>query len=203
MAAHIYDSSGVDAATDGMGNVKITASPSAAVAQPRRTIDLTFDLESDSTPPMQNDDLVVLQSPHRTIAGDARDSFNSMKVSVWKRVLFLFLAACFFALAAAGVILPGPPTTPFLMLTSYFLVRSYPTLNEKLLKSALFGPILVDWQVKRGVRRDVKAKAVSVVMVAVGFSIYITAFALGPSLIFAVFASIGIVVIVILPEPRD
>tara|TARA_R110002020_G_scaffold38935_1_gene116528 strand:- start:434 stop:739 length:306 start_codon:yes stop_codon:yes gene_type:complete len=101
------------------------------------------------------------------------------------------------------VILPVLPTTPFLLLTSYFLVRSYPRLNEKLLKLTLFGSILVDWQVNGGVRRDVKTKAVSIVIIAIGFSIYITAFSRRLSLIIAAVASLGIVVIVNLPEPRD
>lgn len=127
----------------------------------------------------------------------------TQSVSGLRRVLYLLLAGGFFVLAMAGVILPGLPTTPFLLLTSYFLVRSYPRFNERLLKSKLFGPILVDWQVKGGVRRDVKAKAISVVLIAIGFSLYVTQFSLVPSLIVTVSAGIGIVVIVKLPEPRD
>jgi uncharacterized membrane protein YbaN (DUF454 family) len=123
-------------------------------------------------------------------------------VSVLRRAVYLFLAGVFFVLAMAGVILPGLPTTPFLLLTSYFLVRSYPRLNERLLKSKLFGPVLFDWQVKGGVRRDVKAKAISVVFIAIGFSVYLTQFSLVPSLIVSASAAIGIFVILKLPEPR-
>ena len=128
---------------------------------------------------------------------------TTQSVSGLRRVLYLLLAGGCFVLAIAGVILPGLPTTPFLLLTSYFLVRSYPRLNERLQKSKLFGPILVYWQVKGGVRRDVKAKAISVVFIAIGFSLYITQFSLIPSLIVSVSACIGILVILKLPEPRD
>ncbi len=161
------------------------------------------ELNSNSSPPKQNGDLLAFQSPQRTVADDKFEVLISETVSVWRRVLYLFLAAFFFALATAGVILPVLPTTPFLLLTSYFLVRSYPRLNEKLLKLTLFGSILVDWQVNGGVRRDVKTKAVSIVIIAIGFSIYITAFSRRLSLIIAAVASLGIVVIVNLPEPRD
>ena len=123
-------------------------------------------------------------------------------VSRIRRLLYLLLAGGFFLLAMAGVILPGLPTTPFLLLTSYFLVRSYPKLNERLLKSKLFGPILVDWQVKGGVRRDVKTKAISVVLIAIAASLYVTQFALVPSLVVSASACVGIAVIVKLPEPR-
>ncbi len=127
----------------------------------------------------------------------------TQSVSGLRRVLYLLSAGGFFVLAIAGVIVPGLPTTPFLLLTSYFLVRSYPRLNDRLLKSKLFGPILFDWQVKSGVRQDVKAKAISVVLIAIGFSLYVTRFSLVPSLIVSVAAAIGIFVILKLPEPRD
>lgn len=89
-----------------------------------------------------------------------------------RRLLYLLLAGGFFLLAMPCVILPGLPTTPFLLLTSYFVVRSYPKLNDRLLKSELFGPILIDWEVKGGVPRDVKAKAISVALIAIAFSLY-------------------------------
>ncbi|MFY9254275.1 MAG: DUF454 family protein [Fuerstiella sp.] len=128
---------------------------------------------------------------------------TTQSVTGLRRMLYLLLAGGFFVLAMAGVILPGLLTTPFLLLTSYFLVRSYPRLNERLIKSKLFGPILVDWHVKGGVRRAVKAKAISFVFLAIGLSVYVTQFSLVPSLIVSVAAGIGIVVIVKLPEPRD
>ena len=81
-------------------------------------------------------------------------------------------------------------------------MRSYAKLNERLLKSKLFGPILVDWQVKGGVRRDVKTKAISVVLIAIAVSLYVTQFALVPSLVVSASACVGIAVIVKLPEPR-
>jgi len=84
----------------------------------------------------------------------------------WRRAVLLALAGLFFGLAAVGAVLPGLPTTPFLLLTSWLLVRSSPRLNEALLRSRLFGRLLRDWQERRGVRRAVKVRAV-VVIVAV------------------------------------
>lgn len=84
-----------------------------------------------------------------------------------KRLFFLLSAGLFFMLATVGIFVPGLPTTPFLLLTSYFLARSSPQLNAMLLRSKLFGPILTDWQVHGGIRRDVKVKAVSVVIIVV------------------------------------
>ena len=80
-------------------------------------------------------------------------------------------AAAFFAVGVLGVFLPVLPATPFLLLTSYFLVRSSPRLNAALLRSRFFGPILKDWQVHGGVRRDVKIQAIVIVVIAVAASI--------------------------------
>ncbi len=73
-----------------------------------------------------------------------------------RRYLFLALAGIFFLLACIGVVLPGIPTTPFLILTSYLLIRSSPSLNRKLMGSKTFGPILRDWHEHRALRPKVK-----------------------------------------------
>lgn len=120
-----------------------------------------------------------------------------------RKILNLTLAAGFFLLAVVGIVLPGLPTTPFLLLTSYFLVRSYPQLNEVLLKSRLFGGILTDWQIRGGVRRDVKIKAVCCVVLAMGFSVYASGAELRFSAAMAILACVGVGVVVKLPEAKS
>ena len=87
------------------------------------------------------------------------------------RWLYGLLAGLFFLLGTAGAILPGLPATPFLLLTSCFLVRINPKLNDRLLRSRFLGPILVDWQQHGGVRRHVKIKSVICVALIVGLSL--------------------------------
>lgn len=88
-----------------------------------------------------------------------------------RRWLFLGLAGFFFFMASVGVALPGIPTTPFLILTSYFLIRSSPRLNEKLLSSRTFGPILRDWNEHRALRPKVKLVSLVSCTVVVGLSL--------------------------------
>jgi len=45
-----------------------------------------------------------------------------------------------FALGAVGTVVPGLPTTVFLLLGSFFLTRSCPWLERRLVESALFRP---------------------------------------------------------------
>ncbi|MCR9202358.1 MAG: YbaN family protein, partial [Planctomycetaceae bacterium] len=105
----------------------------------------------------------------------------------------------FFVLGALGLLLPGLPTTPFLLLTSYFLVRISPQLNQKLLRSRFVGGILTDWQVKRGVRSSVKVRAVSVVVLAVSATVYFTRDRPLPACVTVLLAAVGITVILRLP----
>ena len=101
----------------------------------------------------------------------------------------------------AGALLPVVPATPFLLLTSYFLLHSSPRLNARLLNSKLFGPILVDWQVHGGVRNSVKIKAVTAVVMAVALTIFVTNQAMLPSLVVITLAAVGIGVVLALPAP--
>ncbi len=86
------------------------------------------------------------------------------------RWAYLAVAAVTFCLALAGVVLPGLPATPFLLLTSFLLVRSYPKLNDRLLRLRFVGPLLTDWQEHRGVRRHVKIKALVLIAAALAMT---------------------------------
>lgn len=89
------------------------------------------------------------------------------------RPLYLSLAALFVTLAGLGVLLPVLPTTPFLLLTSWCLVRSSPTWHARLCRSPLFGPLLADWERHHGVRLHVKVTALGMLAVAVGTSLWL------------------------------
>ena len=137
---------------------------------------------------------------------DSEPEQNSRTVSQvtgWKRALFLLLAGLFFVVGAAGTVLPGLPGTPFLLLTSYFLVRSFPLLNERLLRSRLFGPILRDWQQRGGVRRDIKVKAIVIVVTAIGVSLWVSRTRVWLCGLMILLAAVGITVILKLPTLTD
>ena len=93
------------------------------------------------------------------------------QVSGLRRGLFVALGGIFVALGFVGVALPGIPTTPFLLLASYFFVRSSPKLHQRLLRSKLFGPTLRDWQRHRGVKRRTKWISISCCSLMICFSI--------------------------------
>lgn len=120
-----------------------------------------------------------------------------------KRLIYLGCAALFFALALLGMILPIVPATPFLLVTSYFLVRSFPKLNDRLLDMPYFGPILYDWEVRKGIRTSTKIQAIATVVVGWGISLLVFPIPGWALIVMAVLVIIGILVIYRVPEPRD
>ncbi len=117
-----------------------------------------------------------------------------------RKVVYLFLAFVFFVLGALGVALPVLPTTPFLLLTSYFLIRTSPRLNQALLRSPVLGQVLKDWQQDGGVRLSVKIHAISIVLIIVLATLYFSPISVALKTILVVLASIGILVVIRLPR---
>ena len=127
---------------------------------------------------------------------------ESLVVRGAKRPLYLVFAGLTFVLGVLGALLPVLPATPFLLLTSFFLVRSSPRLNARLRRSRVFGPILTDWEDHGGVRRHVKIQAVMVVVSSVAATIMLADLPLFANIGVGCLAGIGVVVILKLPEAQ-
>jgi uncharacterized membrane protein YbaN (DUF454 family) len=85
--------------------------------------------------------------------------------------LYVGLAGACVVLGALGIVLPGLPTTPFILCASYFLVRSSPRLHRKLIRSRTFGPFLRDWHRHRGIRRELKWKVLALITITLAFTV--------------------------------
>lgn len=73
------------------------------------------------------------------------------------RLLFWrVLALTALILALAGVILPGLPTTPFLLLAAWGGARGWPALEQRLLAHPSAGPVIHGWRERRVVPRRAK-----------------------------------------------
>jgi uncharacterized membrane protein YbaN (DUF454 family) len=120
-----------------------------------------------------------------------------------QRLAYLTLAGGSFVMSVIGVAVPGIPTVPFVILTSYFLVRSSPTLNEQLLRSRLFGPMLRDWQKYGAVRPRVKWISIGVTLVILVAGIALAEIS-GPLLaVVLAMAAFGIYLILRLPTLKE
>ncbi|WP_227254927.1 YbaN family protein [Frigoriglobus tundricola] len=113
-----------------------------------------------------------------------------------KRFLYVCAGLVCVGLAYLGAILPGLPTTPWVLLASYCFSRSSPRLNRWLKRSPIFGKLLRDWEEHRGIRRPVKIVAVCLVVTVVSLSITYGPLPIKAKWVIGVLALIGIGTIV-------
>lgn len=120
-----------------------------------------------------------------------------------RRIGLVALGLFFVGMAFLGVMLPGIPATPFLMLASYCFVRSSPRLHRWLHRSPLFGKLLRDWEMHRGMRRPVKRTAMVIVVVAVSLSIIFSSLPVWAKISIGCLALVGLTVIARIPTIPD
>jgi uncharacterized protein len=113
-----------------------------------------------------------------------------------RRLLFVVVGLLCVALAYLGAILPGLPTTPWVLLASYCFARSSPRLERWLKRSPFFGRLLHDWEKHRGIRRPVKMLSVSLVVIVVSLSIVFGGLPVWVKWVIGFLAAIGVSVIV-------
>jgi uncharacterized membrane protein YbaN (DUF454 family) len=120
-----------------------------------------------------------------------------------RRLLYIGAGFFFVGLAILGAMLPLLPTTPFLLLASYFFLRSSPRLHNWLLRSRMFGQLLRDWEKHRGVRPRVKVVAVTLIPVVVFCSAFFGQLPWYLIALLVLLGLIGLTVVIRLPVVRE
>ena len=84
------------------------------------------------------------------------------RLSVRKRLRELgygILTIASFGMAWVGLIVPGIPTVPFVLLTAHFALQASPRLQACVINSRMFGQMIRDWQEHGAIRRSVQIEA--------------------------------------------
>ena len=76
------------------------------------------------------------------------------------------LAWAALALGMVGIVLPGLPTVPFVLLSAYAAARGSARLHAWLLAHPRFGPVIRDWQAEGAVSRRAKWLATGMMALA-------------------------------------
>lgn len=84
------------------------------------------------------------------------------------------LAYASLGLGLIGIVIPGLPTVPFVLLAAFAAARGSTHLHRRLLAHAQFGPIIRDWQSQGAVSRRAKWLA-TVMMSACAAVMFLTA----------------------------
>ena len=87
------------------------------------------------------------------------------------KYLYITLGLIVVGLGALGVVVPGLPTTPFLLLASWLFYRSSPRLQQWLLQSWL-GAYIRNYQRRGGMTATQKAGAVGIMITMVLISTF-------------------------------
>ncbi len=106
-------------------------------------------------------------------------------------------------LGAIGVVVPGLPTTPFVLLAAACYAKASPRLHAWLLNHRLTGPMLRDWEANRSLTRRTKTIAVVSMLVMVGFSIWSFRHRPIAQAVLVALAAIGAWVVLRIPTRRD
>ncbi|MFO8149992.1 MAG: YbaN family protein [Trueperaceae bacterium] len=87
------------------------------------------------------------------------------------RGLFIALGWLCVASGAIGVVVPGWPTTIWIILATYFFARSSPRFYNWVMNHRVFGPLIRDWRDGKGMTARAKAVAVTTIILTIGISI--------------------------------
>jgi uncharacterized protein len=88
------------------------------------------------------------------------------------RALWVSLALGFLLLAVLGVVLPGLPTTPFVLLAAWAAARGSRRLNDWLLAHHIFGPTIRNWITERAVTRKAKRAATATMLACTAILVF-------------------------------
>lgn len=87
-----------------------------------------------------------------------------------RKTLYLALAYIALALGLVGIVLPGLPTTPFILLAAWAAARGSERLHRWLRAHRVFGPMIVDWERNGAVSR--RAKWLATVTMAICAAVF-------------------------------
>lgn len=109
-----------------------------------------------------------------------------------RRWLYLALGWFFVGVAALGTMLPILPSTPFLLLASWFFVRTNPALSDWLMQLPVFGSVLHDWERHRAIRSRSKRAAYALVLAAITGSVLVGRQSVPVTVLLCVLGTIGL-----------
>ena len=86
--------------------------------------------------------------------------------------LWVFLGCLFVGLGAIGAVIPGMPTTVFLVLAAACFIRSSQKLYDWLIANRTFGPYLKDYREGKGIPFRAKIVALAMIVIFVSFAVF-------------------------------
>jgi len=119
------------------------------------------------------------------------------------RIFLLSAGTGFVVLGVIGIVVPGLPTTPFLLLAAACYARSSSRFYHWLLSNRLFGPSIRQWRETRSIPRKSKHWAMALTALSFGVTIFVFAPFLWVKLVLLAMMSLLLFLIWRLPTSND
>ena len=120
------------------------------------------------------------------------------------KILWIFLGSFFVMIGAIGALVPGLPTTLFLILAAACYIRSSQRLYDWLRTNKTFGPYLKDYREGKGMPKNAKILAVSMIVIFVGYAVVFALEGLMLKVFVGLFGLVGIFYIILkVPSSED
>ncbi len=119
------------------------------------------------------------------------DSESSVRTGPTK-YLFFFFGFVFAALGFIGIVVPGLPTTVFMIMAASCFAKSSPRFERWILDLPIIGAMVRDHRSGLGMPRKAKAIAISMMVVATALSIVFAIDQLGIRFVVGVVGAVGV-----------
>lgn len=86
------------------------------------------------------------------------------------KVVLIVLGTLSLCVGIIGIVVPGLPTTPFLLLTAGLYVKSSDRLYQKLITSRIAGSYITEFRTKKGMTKKTKLSAIGTMWVMITIS---------------------------------
>jgi uncharacterized membrane protein YbaN (DUF454 family) len=116
--------------------------------------------------------------------------------------ILILLGSIFLGLGFIGIIVPGLPTTPFLLLAAACYVRSSDRLYSWLLDHKLFGKHIRNFRETRSIPLASKIGSIVVMWIMIGLSVCIFIEVISLKIIIVILGIIGSLVLLLIPTTR-
>jgi len=116
--------------------------------------------------------------------------------------ILILIGSVFLGIGFIGIIVPGLPTTPFLLLAAGCYVRSSDRLYSWLLGHKLFGKYIYNFRETRSIPLRSKIISIIVMWIMIGLSVYIFIKIIPVKIIVVILGIIGTSVILLIPASR-
>ena len=91
-----------------------------------------------------------------------------------KKVIYIILGTIMLVIGAIGIVLPGLPTTVFLIMSAYFFAHSSDRLYNWIMNNKTFGPIITNYKEYRGITPKDRRNAIIAIWAIILISIVIS-----------------------------